>query len=375
MKVINAAEESESFGRHGKTFAARVAAVFEFQDFKLHVDFNYEGNHYRTRVSVWRRGKSHLHCRTAVIKISVAYYLGIDGGGTKTTCVVGDETAELATATSGPSNITRVGEASARESLHEAILHACAAAKIDPREVLCACVGVAGVGREETASVVRKIVAEVIAGRIEVVGDMQIAMHAAVGTGPGVIMIAGTGSIAYGRNVHGQTARAGGWGFAISDEGSAHWIGRMAVSSVLRKADETAADANRHPPPLFREMQSVWPVESVEDLARTANSTPNFAALLPAVVAASSAGDELARQVLQQAGKELAQLAGTVIRRLFAPATAAIPLAMVGGVFSYAAITREVFCDTIRQIDARIEVMPDVVDPVVGALEMARKPD
>jgi glucosamine kinase len=313
--------------------------------------------------------------RTAVIKISVAYYLGIDGGGTKTTCVVGDETTELATATSGPSNITRVGEPRARESLREAIRLVCAAAKIGPREVLRACVGVAGVGREEIASVVHQIISEVIAGKIEVVGDMQIAMQAAFGTGPGVIVIAGTGSIAYGRNAHGQTARAGGWGFAISDEGSAHWIGRMAVSSVLREADETAADTNRQPSTLFHEMQSVWPVESVEDLARTANAAPNFAALLPAVVAASSARDELARQVLRQAGRELAQLAGIVVRRLFSPEAAAIPLAMVGGVFRYSAITREVFGDTLCKLDARIEVSPAVVDPVVGALEMARKPN
>jgi N-acetylglucosamine kinase-like BadF-type ATPase len=305
----------------------------------------------------------------------VAHYLGIDGGGTKTTCVVGDETTELATATSGPSNITRVGEAHARESLHEAIHRACAEAKIDPREVRRACVGVAGVGREEIASVVRKIVSEVIAGEIEVVGDMQIAMQAAVGGGTGVIVIAGTGSIAYGRNGHGRTARAGGWGFAISDEGSAHWIGRMAVAALLRAADETAADANRQPPPLFREMQSVWPVESVEDLARTANAAPNFAALLPAVLAASNAGDELARHTLRQAGRELAQLATTVVRRLFAHDSVAIPLAMVGGVFRYAAITREVFRDTICNLDPRVEVNPLVVEPAAGALQMARRRD
>ena len=310
-----------------------------------------------------------------MIEITVAYYLGIDGGGTKTTCVVGDEASVLATAVSGPSNITRVGEAGARESLHESIRRTCAEAKIDPREVRRACVGVAGVGREEISCVVRKIISEVIAGEIEVVGDMQIAMRAALGAGPGVIVIAGTGSIAYGRNAHGQTARAGGWGFAISDEGSAHWIGRMAAAALLREADEASDDANRQPAPLFREMQSVWPVESFEDLARTANAAPNFAALLPAVLAASSAGDEVARHALQQAGRELAQLAATAVRRLFAHDSAVIPLAMVGGVFRYAAITREVFRTTICNLDPRVAVNPLVVEPVAGALQMARKPD
>ncbi|MFZ0321269.1 MAG: BadF/BadG/BcrA/BcrD ATPase family protein [Candidatus Sulfotelmatobacter sp.] len=310
-----------------------------------------------------------------MLEITVAYYLGIDGGGTKTTCVVGDEMTTFATAVAGPSNMTRVGESRARQSLHESIRDACGKAKIDPREVRRACVGVAGVGQEKIASVVRKIISEVIPGEIEVVGDMQIALQAALGKGPGVIVIAGTGSIAYGRDAEGRTARAGGWGFAISDEGSAHWIGRTAVAALLRAADESSDDENRSPPPLFREMKSVWPVESVEDLARTANAAPNFASLLPAVLAALDAGDELARQVLQQAGRELAQLAGIVVRQLFAHDTAVIPLAMVGGVFRYAAITREVFCDTIGNLNARVEVSPDVVDPVVGALEMARKPD
>ena len=155
----------------------------------------------------------------------MTYYLGIDGGGSKTTCAVGDESSLLATVAAGPSNITRVGEARARASLHQAVHEACAAAKIDPRQVRRACIGAAGAGREEIAGALRKIMAETLPGEIEVVGDMQIALAAAFGAGPGVIVIAGTGSIAYGRDAQGGTARAGGWGFAISDEGSAHWIG------------------------------------------------------------------------------------------------------------------------------------------------------
>jgi glucosamine kinase len=154
---------------------------------------------------------------------------------------VGDETSILATAVAGPSNITRVGEVRARESLHAAMRQACRTeAKIDLEQLHRACVGAAGAGREEIASVVRRMVAEVVPGEIEVVGDMQIALQAALGGGPGVIVIAGTGSIAFGRDASGKTARAGGWGFAISDEGSAHWMGRAAVAAVLRSADESA---------------------------------------------------------------------------------------------------------------------------------------
>jgi glucosamine kinase len=303
----------------------------------------------------------------------VAYFLGIDGGGSKTACVVGDESSVLSSAVSGPSNLTRVGETRARESLHEAIRQACSAAKIDPRLVHRACVGVAGVGREEIASTIRRMISEVISGEIEIVGDMQIALQAALGTGPGVIVIAGTGSIAYGRDARGRTARAGGWGFAISDEGSAHWIGRAAVAALLRAADETADRSAQPTSLLFHEMKSVLGVDSLDQLASVANSTPAFAALLPAVLAAADAGDELARDVLQQAGRELAQLAGIVIKKLFPHGNAAVPLAMAGGVFRHAGMVREVFCDAVCRLDPRIDVNRQVIDPVAGALAMARK--
>ena len=305
----------------------------------------------------------------------MAYYLGIDGGGSKTTCAVGDEVSILGSAVTGPSNIIRVGEVRARESLHQAIRQACAAAKIDPRQVHRACVGVAGVASEDVANAVRKLIAEVIPAEIEVVGDMQIALQAALGAEPGVVVIAGTGSIAYGRDAQGKTARAGGWGFAISDEGSAHWIGRTAVSSLLRAAD--VSGVARYVSPLFREVKSIWKVESVDQVARTANTNPDFAILLPAVVTAADAEDEVARKVLIQAGGELADLAAIVVRLLFPVGIlcdrGAIPLALVGGVFRYARLARERFCDALSELDPRLQVNPNVIEPVAGALQIARK--
>jgi glucosamine kinase len=311
----------------------------------------------------------------------VAYYLGIDGGGSKTSCAIGDALSLLARSTAGPSNITRVDEMRARESLHQAIREACANAKIDPRQIDRACIGAAGAGRQEVADVVRKIVAEVINGEIEVVGDMEIALAAAFGSGPGVIIIAGTGSIAYGRNAQGTTARAGGWGFAISDEGSAHWIGRAAVASLLREIDQyeerLGAQNAVEDSSLFRELKAAWNLRSLEAFVRTANSHPDFAALLPAILAAADAGNVSAQRVLEQAGAELSRLASTVIRKLFAEPDASstfVKLAMVGGVFKHSARVRESFRDEIRKHAPHAEVNEDVVEPVVGALEMARQP-
>jgi glucosamine kinase len=305
----------------------------------------------------------------------VAYFLGVDGGGSKTTCVAGDEVAVLARVTTGPSNINRVGETRARESLHEAIRQACATANINPRQVQRACLGVAGVGNEETARAVRKMVAEIMPAEIEVVGDMQIALEAAFGGGPGVIVIAGTGSIAYGRDAQGRIARAGGWGFAVSDEGSAHWIGRSAVAALLRAVDRSAALRDLPGASvLCRELQAAWNTSSLEALVRDANCNGDFPALFPAVLRADEQGDWLAQQVLLYAGRELAQLASIIARALFPEnGVLTIPLGIVGGVFAHSKRVREAFRDEVVNLDPRFTVSLEIIDPVAGALAIARK--
>lgn len=305
----------------------------------------------------------------------VAYYLGIDGGGSKTACAVGDETSLLGTVTTGPSNFTRVGEARAREALHQAIREACAAVNIAPRQLQSACIGAAGAGREEVASVVRKIVEELIPGKIEVIGDMPIALEAAFGSEPGVIVIAGTGSFAYGRNAQNQTARAGGWGFAISDEGSAHWICRAAVGMLLRAIDEEKDQGATEASPLFREVKAALKVDTLDKFVRIANSGVDLPKLFPAVLLAEQNGDSIARQVLTQAAVELARLAGLVIRRLFSDygTTRSVPLAFAGGVFRHSGLVRKEFSDETLNCDARIKISQQIAEPVLGALQRARR--
>ncbi|MGC1372638.1 MAG: BadF/BadG/BcrA/BcrD ATPase family protein [Candidatus Sulfotelmatobacter sp.] len=302
----------------------------------------------------------------------MAYYLGIDGGGSKTTCAVGDETSILATVQTGPSNITRVGKAGARESLHQAIREGCDAANIDPAQVHRACVGAAGAGREEAAQAIRKIVAEVIVEEIAVVGDMPIALEAAFGEGPGVIVIAGTGSFAYGRDSQRKTARAGGWGFAVSDEGSAHWIGLRAVREALRAADESATL-----PPLLEQLMRVRGERSFDEFLRAVNSNTDFATFFPLVVSLAEAGDSTACQLLTEAGGELANLAGIVTGKLFADHIAnddsQVPLAIAGGVFRHARIVRETFYDDVRSLNHKFALNKEIVEPVHGALQMARR--
>jgi glucosamine kinase len=300
----------------------------------------------------------------------VALFLGIDGGGSKTTCAVGDETSLLASAMAEGSNIIRVGEARARSALHEAIRLAARAAGIDLGKIQRACVGMAGGARPQISEAVRRIVAEIVPAETQIVGDTVIALQAAFGGGSGVVVIAGTGSIAYGKNAQGQTARAGGWGFAICDEGSGHWIGRSAVTAAVHAQDEGESST------LFRVISQAWAVDSWDDFVRIANGTPppDFSSLLPHVLSAADAGDALARTVLTQAGAELAGIAKIVIGRLFS-LQRGVPVAMSGGVFRNSALVRQVFYNSLRSEYPDAVVGSTVIEPVKGALDLARRGD
>jgi glucosamine kinase len=318
------------------------------------------------------------------------FYLGIDGGGTKTRCVLGDETTVLATAMSGGSNIIRLGETQAREAVHAAIRQVCASAKISPDQISAICIGAAGAARPEIAAKVRSVVAELISKKsqtkIDVVGDTEIALEAAFGAGPGVIAIAGTGSIVYGRDNKGRTVRAGGWGFAVSDEGSGHWIGRNAISAILSahdsahdSAQDSAHDQGRETA-LTAMIFAAWKVSSIDELVQQANSTPppDFPRLFPIVLRADEEGDPIARGLLADAGVKLSNLAAIVIRRLTARtsqdslAVGMLPVAMTGSVFRQSAVVRQVFHDKLRTSFPGVDVRQELADPVEGALARAR---
>jgi glucosamine kinase len=298
----------------------------------------------------------------------VTIFLGIDGGGSQTSAAIGDENSLLGTGLGAGSNVLRVGEAQAGKSIATAIRQACGAAKVSPEQIKRTCIGVAGGARPETTETVRRILSELVSGEIEVVGDMVVAMEAASDGGPGVVVIAGTGSIAYGRNAAGQTARAGGWGFAISDEGSGHWIGRAAVAAVMRICDEGQSSA------LLENIMRVWGVITREQMIVVSNASPppDFAGLFPAVLAAEEAGDPRAHDILAQAGVELATLAKIVVDRLFVDADP-VPVAMSGGVFRNSALIRQVFYNRLRLDCSNALVNVNLIDPVGGALELARR--
>ena len=297
----------------------------------------------------------------------MAFFLGIDGGGTKTDCALGNSDGVLGRGREAGSKLSRVGEAQTRAALHGAIRQAAAEAGVDLAQVSRTCVGMAGGSRPEVTQAVRALVAEIVPGEIEVVGDMQVALEAAFPGAPGVVVIAGTGSIAYGRNERGETARAGGWGPAISDEGSGEWIGRAAAAAALRAYDSGESTA------LIECILNCWHLATRDDVARVANSSPppDYAALLPQILATADAGDGVARDVLPQAGTELAQLAKVVVRRLW-PGAPSARVALAGGVFHHSELVRRVFANSLRAERPQAEILEEV-DPVLGALALARR--
>jgi glucosamine kinase len=298
----------------------------------------------------------------------MSLYIGIDGGGTKTTCAVGHETSVLALANGSGSNMVRLGEAQARIGLQEAISQACREASVSPLRVQAACVGAAGATNPEINAAVRQIVRQILPNaEVVVVGDMVIAMEAALHHRPGVVAIAGTGSIAYGRNEQGETARAGGWGYAISDEGSGQWIGRSAVSEAMR-----AFDARRKSV-LLERVLGAWNLATRDDLIRHANASPppSFAELFPIVQQAALDRDVIASEILTRAGAELAQLVLIVMHRLWKPAET-VRVGVAGGVFANSESVRRAFYHSLRAAWPRVSVCFQITDPVMGALEIAR---
>jgi N-acetylglucosamine kinase-like BadF-type ATPase len=173
------------------------------------------------------------------------FVLGLDGGGTKTDCVLMDEAgAVLARSLSGPSNPLRVGFGAAVGAIRGASRQAIAKAALPASATAAAvCAGLAGAGPPESAEKIRALLAaEFPESKVQVCTDLALAL-AAAGDGPAIVLLAGTGSFAVGRNSAGETARAGGYGSQIGDEGSAYDIGRRVVLMAMHENDRTGADS------------------------------------------------------------------------------------------------------------------------------------
>ncbi len=174
----------------------------------------------------------------------------------------------------------------------------------------------AGVDRPRDAEIVRGILTRIgHRARVLVVNDALIALEAGLPDAPGLVVIAGTGSIAYGRNARGQAARAGGWGYVLGDEGSGYWLGRQALRAVVRAADGRGP-ATRLTPLILAHYHVTRPDELVREIYYGGTRPSTIAALSREVQAAAAEGDPIAEHIIDTGAKELASAASSVARQL-----------------------------------------------------------
>ena len=242
----------------------------------------------------------------------MAYFVGIDSGGTKTECWLGDETRVLAEARTGTAKLTRVGGEVAAARLAGLLREVSAQAGVELHRVSRTCVGMAGYSIAEARELAVTVVAGMVGGEVEVCGDDEIALDAAFQGGAGILVIGGTGSVVLGRCGDGTRISAGGWGPVAGDEGSGYWIGREAVRKAFRSYDEGVETG------LLEAIMEAWGARDMGEVIGMANARPgpDFAGLTHAVVRCADAGDEIAARLLTKAGNELAKQVAMVWRKM-----------------------------------------------------------
>jgi glucosamine kinase len=299
-----------------------------------------------------------------------AIVVGVDAGGTRTRILVADERGQQLGSAEASGSAVRPGEADRSADIiasgtREA-LASCEMTHVVPKVL---CVGVAGVGREpERQALWQALVSREIAEEVVVHADAAIALDDAFGDGAGVLLIAGTGSVAFGRGPTGASSRCGGWGPVCGDEGSGAWIGRRALSIVTASSDGREPQTS-----LIGAILTAAQVDDVDGLvAWAATATPaDLASLAPVVISAADGGDYRANALLGIATEELVVHVRTLARRLFGDERASVPVAFAGGLLSLGAPLRKRVEHRLKTAVPGAQLRSEEVVPVRGAVRGA----
>lgn len=300
--------------------------------------------------------------------------LGIDGGGTKTVAWLAprnepDERAVAGRGVASGSNVRTGGIATAASNLDRAIENAFADAGLRRGRVASACVAAAGCDRDAERAMVQQWAREAaVAEQVIVTNDALPILYAASAGGCGIALIAGTGSLAFGRNSQGSTARSGGWGPLFGDEGSGYQIALAGLRAAARFADGRGPETA-----LLRACLSRWglrePSELVPAIYAPGVDRAQIAGTAEVVFQAAQDGDAVAVSIVKDASTELAEMVTAVARRL-EYAHPSIPLALSGGVLLAQPMLRKYLLTALA--DAELTVAPvSVPHPVAGALRIA----
>lgn len=292
------------------------------------------------------------------------FFLGVDGGQSSTTALIADETGRvLGVGRAGPCNHAAGSEGREKfvRALTESLSNASREAGLDvvPR-LAGACLGLSGGPTDKEALVSQILTSE----KTIVTHDAAIALAGALAGQPGVIVIAGTGSIAFGRDSAGRTARAGGWGYVFGDEGGGFHIVRQALRAALR-LEEGWGGATSLRAVLLAATGTHDANELLHRFYTPDFPRPRVAALAKLVDRAADEGDATAREILFQTAQALVEIAAAVRRQLFRPAEST-RFSYLGGVFR-SRIVRERFFASLEAEPAHCVIAP-VYGPAAGAL-------
>jgi N-acetylglucosamine kinase-like BadF-type ATPase len=298
-----------------------------------------------------------------------SYFLGFDGGGTKTDCVLADADGRvLARASAGPSNPLRTGYARAWFSLSDAGDSVLRLQKIHSGNIRGICAGLGGAGRTGVAHRVTTFFENAYPNAlVRVTTDLEIALEAAFGAGEGMILLAGTGSAAFGRDANGRTSRAGGRGPWFSDEGSAFDIGRRAFQAVA------LAEEHRGPTTELSKRIFDWHHSTDWDfLGEQIVKNPDavFPKTCPLVAELADEGDVVAREILATAAASLVELAVRVVND-FGWQDRDVPLAKVGGVYGHSKYFDAAIEAELKKAIPRVRIVPVEMSPAEAAARIA----
>ncbi len=305
----------------------------------------------------------------ALSLLAMGLFLAIDAGGTKTTCLLADETRILGRASTGSIKLMRVGELEATARLRKMLSEVSMASGVGLREVTRTCIGLAGFTIAAVREWATREIGGVVGGEILLSGDEEIALDGAFSGGPGILIIAGTGSNFVGRAADGTKYNAGGWGPALGDEGSGFWIGQEALRAGFWAKDRGVETI------LLDEIGAYWGTDSLGEIVEKANERPgpDFAALAPLVAKCAEAGDELAQAVLARAGEELAeQVALVALKMSESGSHDEIGVAYTGGVIEHIAPVRQSLIAALKHSTPQATLMEGAADSLKGALWRAR---
>jgi N-acetylglucosamine kinase-like BadF-type ATPase len=289
------------------------------------------------------------------------YFLGVDGGQSSTYALIGDANGRvLGGGRGGPSNHVGASEQKAKfiGAIQTCLSAACASAGLDAATIrfASACLGFSG-GPADKESILREMLRS---HRTIVTHDALIALSGATGGAPGVITIAGTGSIAFGRNASGKTARAGGWGYVFGDEGGGFDIVRQALVAALKLEEGWGKPTSLRR--MFLDQTGASDINGLLHRFYTPEfPRPRIAAFAELVDEAAEHGDAIAREILNDAGRELAAIAAAVRGQLFEKDESA-RVAYVGGVFRSRTVREEFIALTGDKVG------PPIHGPAAGAL-------